>query len=203
MTLGDCKRKALELIFQYSIAGTAIPSSYNNQADYINRIPNLVNSAQTEIAVTVKPIQTTKAVSALTPDPVPLGGRTVHVLPADCFRVMDGGLLRVLPEGIVRTKNYRLLYGNRIVIFENDLSDMILEYLRYPTALTAASADTAELDNTPDAQECVPYYVAAHLVLYDDPYRYSALYNEYLRRIAQLRHQTIYESNLIRNEYGS
>ena len=34
MTFGELKRRVLEMVFSYSIAGTQIPASYNNQADY-------------------------------------------------------------------------------------------------------------------------------------------------------------------------
>ena len=35
MTYGECKNRALQLAFNYSLAGTEIPGTYNNQADYI------------------------------------------------------------------------------------------------------------------------------------------------------------------------
>lgn len=56
MNIKECKDAALKLINQYSIAGTQIALSYNNQADYILRMVELINSAQMEIAKTTKKI---------------------------------------------------------------------------------------------------------------------------------------------------
>lgn len=200
MTLGECKRKALELIFQYSSAGTVIPDSYNDQADYTGRIPGLVNAAQLEIAA-IRPIGTLIAVSSLTRGPAPVAGNTVYLLPEDCFRIMDGGLARIGQGSVRREKDYRLLFPNRLLLLTSDVRDLYLEYFRYPEKLALTAPDSTELDNCREAQECVPYYVAAQLVLYDDPYRYSVLYNEYLRRLALLRCPERAEHGLVENVY--
>ena len=49
MTYGELKNRVLELIFSYSVAGSQIPATYNNQADYIAMIPGLVNNGQMDI----------------------------------------------------------------------------------------------------------------------------------------------------------
>ena len=56
----------MQLAFSYSLAGTLIPDSYNNQADYLAMIPGLINTAATEIATFHKRIPATKLLSALT-----------------------------------------------------------------------------------------------------------------------------------------
>ena len=56
LTYGELKRRVLELIFSYSIAGSVIPETYNNQADYIAMIPGLVNNGQMDIATSTKRI---------------------------------------------------------------------------------------------------------------------------------------------------
>ena len=56
VTYGELKRRVLELIFSYSIAGSVIPETYNNQADYIAMIPGLVNNGQMDIATSTKRI---------------------------------------------------------------------------------------------------------------------------------------------------
>ena len=48
----------LELINQYSIAGGEIATTYNNQADYIRRIPKLLNDAQIYVATNAGKIRT-------------------------------------------------------------------------------------------------------------------------------------------------
>ena len=49
MTYGELKQRVLELIFSYSVAGSEIPATYNNQADYLAMIPGLVNNGQRPI----------------------------------------------------------------------------------------------------------------------------------------------------------
>lgn len=56
MTVKQCRDIAMQHINQYSIAGQTVPLSYNNQADYQNKIINLINDAQMEIAKTTKRI---------------------------------------------------------------------------------------------------------------------------------------------------
>lgn len=56
MTVKQCRDIAMQHINQYSIAGQTVPLSYNNQADYQNRVLNLINDAQMEIAKTTKRI---------------------------------------------------------------------------------------------------------------------------------------------------
>lgn len=42
----------LQLMNQYSTAGAKVPESYNNQADYLVRIPKLLDDAQYYVATT-------------------------------------------------------------------------------------------------------------------------------------------------------
>lgn len=199
MIYAQCKRRTLELIFSYSRAGTAIPPSYNNQADYENRIPALVNQAQMEIATAYKPIECSIAAGSLTH---PVGAPdNVYSLPNDCYKIVDGGLLRLTPNGRERVKEYTLLYANRIYI-PVDRTGLYLEYFRYPIELPDVPSDNASLDNTPDAQEAVPFFAAAQLVLYDDAYRYTALMDEYRRRCTLLSRQKYLECGIVQNVYG-
>ena len=48
----------LELVNQYSIAGGEIATTYNNQADYLRRIPKLLNDAQVYVATNAGKIRT-------------------------------------------------------------------------------------------------------------------------------------------------
>lgn len=56
MNIKECKDAALQHLNQYSIAGQTVALTYNNQADYVLRMLNLINDAQMEIAKTVKKI---------------------------------------------------------------------------------------------------------------------------------------------------
>jgi hypothetical protein len=57
MTYQECKNQVLKLLNQYTIAGNAVADGYNNQADYIRRIPSLINDAMMEISTTVRKIE--------------------------------------------------------------------------------------------------------------------------------------------------
>ena len=45
MTYGQVRDHVLMLLNQYTIAGSAVEPSYNNQQDYLARIPALVSTA--------------------------------------------------------------------------------------------------------------------------------------------------------------
>ena len=79
---------------------------------------------------------------------------------------------------------------------------MMVEYYRYPEALPAAPEDSAELDNTPEVHSIIPYYVAAHLVMYDDAFRYASLWNEFETRLGRLTEPVFTESEPIQDVYG-
>ena len=56
MKYADIKRAVLSHINQYTMAGSKVAPTYNNQADYLNRIPVLLNEALVNIRTLVKPI---------------------------------------------------------------------------------------------------------------------------------------------------
>lgn len=187
MTYGECRDAALNLIHQESIAGTVIPGTYNNQQDYLDKIPSLINAAQMDIATTTKPI----------PAEVMLGdmlcefkhGNYVYQLPDDLWQRRGSGILvptrenRYDKPGLRYDRfNHVRMVGNEQLILPTQLPpDCILEYYRYPIRLRTnpLPEDWDLLDNVPEAQEAVPYYVAAHCVMYDDAFLYATLYNEY------------------------
>ena len=49
--------------------------------------------------------------------------------------------------------------------------------------------------------ECIVFYVAAHLLAYDDAYRYTAFMNEYEKQKARLREPIWLEVEPIHNLY--
>ena len=78
---------------------------------------------------------------------------------------------------------------------------MALEYWRYPERVSAQTADSVELDNTPDVHECLVFYVAAHLLSYDDAYRYTVFLNMYEERRKRLREPVWVEPGPIVDAY--
>ena len=55
MTYARIRRFTLELINRQSIAGEAVSPAYNQQSDIISRIPNLINTGLSQIALSLDP----------------------------------------------------------------------------------------------------------------------------------------------------
>lgn len=198
MNYGQIKREALKLIFSDTSAGSPIPDSYNNQADYVKAIPGLVDDAQTFLA-SVKRIPAAIPLREL--KSTRLGGCRVYTMPSDFQQMMAGGLL-VPTDGLpTRSHEFRLCGGNRLFVPVHG-EDWMLEYWRLPVKVGDDPEDSTPIDNTPEVQSCIPLYVAAHLVLYDDPYRYAALYGEFESRVAALRESVFIETDTVTDVYG-
>ena len=205
MNYGQVKRESLRKIFSDTIAGDQIASTYNNQADYEKAIPGLVNDAMTYIATTVKRIPEIVKLDDL--------ARTeedtyyVYTLPDDCYEIMNGGLIIPFPKNCERVvadryRRYRQYGGTQLWLPKNAPAGLQLEYYRYPYQLPNDPDDNISLDNTPDTHAAIPYYVAAQLVMYDDAFRYAALYNDWESRLSRLKEPVITEDTRIHDVYG-
>ena len=200
MTLGECMRRAGELVFSYSVAGSEIPLSYNNQADYVSMIPGLVNQAEIDIATTAKRIYADVPVSEL--EKVTVNNETRYKLPDDCWMPLTSGLRINAGHGRSgRYDRFRLLGGKYLIVPESMEDRLTLEYWRYPARVSESTDMQEELDNTPDTHEAVVFYVAAHLLMYDDTYRYALLENEYELKKSRLKEPVWVEQDAIWNRY--
>ena len=195
MTYGWARDFALELINQYSIAGANVPESYNNQADYVKRIPKLVDDAQFLLATNEGRMRELVPLSELERER--RGKWTVYFLPEDYLQ-MCPGLVRLDKPG--REMRYRMA-GDRLETWMPPGGTLALEYFRYPRPVGTDPMDDAELDNTVAAQMAVPYYVAAHLVMYDNEFAYAALLNEFEQKRALLRETPRAEWGLVEDVY--
>ncbi|MBR5342896.1 MAG: hypothetical protein IK149_03255 [Oscillospiraceae bacterium] len=196
MTYGQVKRAALRLINAGTIGGVEIPPSYNGQADLLKAIPTLADDAVMQIATTVRKIPAAVCLDAL--DHSEQGGWTAYALPADCWRVKSGGLLR--PDERGRCGGCRLL-GRQLLLPAGE-HGLWLEYWRYPVSLGSDPDDDAPLDNSPDTHTAIPYFIAGQLVLYDDAYRYAALHNEWESRLSRLSEAAFAEEGCVRDAYA-
>ena len=205
MNYGQVKRDALNKIFSETIAGEPIASTYNNQADYEKAIPGYVNDAMMYIATTVKKIP---AIVRLDDLFVEEGdGYNVYQLPQDCYKIMNGGLILPFPknpERIVseRYGQYRVYGGDQLWLPKNAPRGLQLEYYRYPIQLPEDPDDNMSLDNTPDTHGPIAFYVASQLVMYDDPFRYAALYNEWETRLGRITEPVLTENTKVYDVYG-
>lgn len=208
MNYGQVKKESLQLIFSQSIAGEPIAPTYNNQADYELMIPGLVNDCMMYIATTVKKIPAMVPLESLNQDTTN-EYYDIFTLPNDCFEMMNGGLvlqhkMNTFGEIANRVhKNYRLYGGNQLWLPKGQGANLFLEYWRYPIQLSDDPADDEELDNTPDTHACIPYWVAAQAVMYDDAFRHATLYNTFEDRLSRLKpNPTFIEDSHVEDVYG-
>ena len=148
----------------------------------------------------VRRLPTIAELSSLTHHSV--GGKEQYILPDDCWNLMTGGLLYKNSRRYERFFGYRLLAGGRVLELPARLGDeFAVEYWRYPELVDDDTDEDQELDNTPDVHECIVYYVASYLLLYDDPYRAEIFKKQYTERLARLKEPVWVEPQPIHNQY--
>lgn len=197
----DFKNRVLMLINQYSVAGEGIALSYNNQEDYVLRIPALLNSAQRYIATTTKPIYASVKLDWDAAEQ--RGGFYIFDMPKDFYQLVGRGI-PVLKDGeFTMYHRFRWIGRDKLAIPAKDKAEMDVPYHRYSVDVPNDPADDFELDNEPDAQEAAAYYVAAYLVMYDNSFAYSALYNEFESRRQQMFERPQTEYDRIEDIYGN
>lgn len=185
MNYGQIRDRALQLIDQYSVAGQTVALSYNNQADYVKKIPGLINDALELLFTGYRKIRATAALPTL--GRVKFGENTAYILPDDCWQMSSAGMVTFDgPGGLVRWHRYHMIEEKTFVLDGEAPHPLIVEYYRYPRLLGDSPKDTDNLDGPVEMQTIIPYYVAAHLVVLDNSYAYTALYNEFESRAQRL-----------------
>lgn len=198
MRYSDIKRETLSHINQYTMAGDPISPFYNNQADYLKRIPVLINEALVSIRTLVKP------------DPVVLpltygekyGDMVRYRLPNDFWSLKTGGVT-VVAAGRFRKTNEYQLQGKKYILVPQELADRVtVEYYKYPPQLPLDAADDFNLDEEIDVLQAATYYAAANLVLHDDETMYSYLFNDYESRLSRLSNGVTVEVQPVQDSYA-
>ena len=190
MNYGEIRDASLKLIRQYTIAGTPYVPSYNNQQDYLNEIPFLVNDCLIYIATSVRKIP-----AQVTFDPAQgedYGDYYRFALPEDLLEIRSGGLL--VPNADLRRgerrvwTQYVMQEPDYILIPKTLEKPAVLDYYRRPQLLSFSDtpADETRIDAPLNVQIAIPYYVAAHLVMEDDSFRYASFMNEFENKMARL-----------------
>lgn len=189
MTIRQCMDAALQLLNQYSIAGSIVPLSYNDQADTENRMLNLINDAQMQIATTVKPIDASVVIEVPEPESnVPLGEISTKM--PDGFNHSTAIYFKPLNDFVTRTvdaRKYKWVGDDTLILPDRPAGTYTVVYNRYPERYDSTTdVDTTELDNTPDTHEIIPYFVAAMIAVDENPKTYYAMYNVWETRLARL-----------------
>ena len=199
MKYADTKREVLSHINQYTMAGSQVAPSYNNQADYLNRIPVLLNEALVNIRTLVKPIPVVLPLEA----GEPYGGMTRYELPEDCWTIKTGGV-SVIRDGQFRRTNQYRLQGRKYILVPDDGSYTV-EYYRYPVQLPLDNTltDDYEVEEDPEVIQTATYYASAYLVLQEDEFAYATLYNDYESRLGRISPGITAEVQPVEDSYGT
>jgi len=186
MTYKELHDRVLQLINQYSIAGTTVASSYNNQADYEARIPALANDGLDYIATTARRLRTT---AELTGGDDYAAHWKIYALPDDFYSPAHAGVLTENQIGeLYWDPRVRYIGRNHILVPKHVREPVTIEYYRYPVHIqNELSPDGDQLIDLPnEAAAALPYYIASHLVMADDAYIQATLYNEFENKLSRL-----------------
>lgn len=184
MNYGQVKDQVLKLLNQYTIAGAKVESSYNNQQDYIERIPMLVNDAVMEIATTARKIPALFSLGSL--PQVDLGAQVRYQLPDDFYQFISGSVVTTKEGAVLHTNQFVVQGRKHLIVPKNEAGDYSVEYYRYPALLSGKPDESEELDNEPETHFAVPFYVAAFLVAHDEPFLCSLFSNKYADKLAKM-----------------
>ena len=153
MTYGEVRDRSLQLFNQYSLAGDKIAPTYNNQADYLVRIPALIDEAMMIIATQYRPIEEYKELRL---DPTAdRFGMPTYRLPDDLIDIMPGGFVVVQenPHRMFRYDSGWEKMDDQHIIFPKRHKDfhgrIFLQYHRRPRSVWQCSSP-----NCAGAEEC-------------------------------------------------
>ena len=184
MNYGQVKDQILKLLNQYTVAGAKVANSYNNQQDYIERIPTLVNDAMLEIATTARKIPAVLTLSNL--PSLEVGEQVRYELPDDFYQFVSGSVVTT-KEGKVLHTNYFTTQGKKtLIVPKAEAGNYTVEYYRYPTLLPEKPDPAEDLDNEPETHFAIPFYVASFLVSHDDPFLCSLFSNKYADKLVKM-----------------
>ena len=148
MLYSEIKRETLGHINQYSMAGAPVSPAYNNQEDYLLRLPVLINEGVLNIRTLVKP---EPVVFRLTSGD-DVGDMTRYELPEDFWSLKTGGVSVVRNNRFEKTNQYRLYGKKHILIPQNDPGSYTIEYYRYPNRLPLDDELTDDFDLDEDIE---------------------------------------------------
>lgn len=200
MTYKQVKDLTLQHIMQFSVAGSEVPAVYNNQQDYLARIPGLVNDAVMEIATTVRKIPEFLDLSSAEKEE--FGNQVRVTLPDDFYQFMSGSVMRTKRGNLVHTNAFHIQGKNYMLLPKDELENYHIIYYRYPKLLAENPAADDEIDNVPETHNAIPYYVGAMLVSYDDAFLCSLLMNAYNDRLQKMYPDIAAEVHPTDDRYG-
>lgn len=189
MKYGEFKSFVLGLINQAQARGVELDEYYNDQADYLQRIPGLYNAAMLELAseavTLVGVMEPTQSSTVRSPE-----GFVAVAVPDDFIAMTGDGIPVVRGGQMTRIKGYYMVGADTVMIRSDLVESGVLEYRRRPERLPMDPAEIdadKQLDGTEEMQNAAAYYAAAMLVLQDDAFAYSVLRNEYDDKLSEMK----------------
>lgn len=157
MTLGQAKDKIMMLLDDYMI-----DSPPTDDEETLAKLPGLIQTAQVFLS-TIKKIRKSVVI-----DHQPNGGwYAEYDLPSDyaqAFKMRDK-----------TGKGYNVEFLGQKVLVQDTAPQVIrIDYFAYPTEITADTPDTFVFELDQDAQQIIPYYVAADILKTDPSADYTA-----------------------------
>ena len=201
MNYGQVRDATLKLLNQYTVAGERVAESYNNQDDYIKRIPTLVNDAMMEIATTTRKILSTLNLGELPQEEVNKH-QVSYILPEDFYQLVSGSVVTSEEGHILHTNQYTVLGRKCLIVPKKEAGNHTISYYRYPTLLDEDPADTDALDNEPETHYAIPFYVAAYLVDHDDMSLAALFNNKYEDTLSKLSAGVYAETHPTKDVYN-
>ena len=148
MNLGEAKAKALKLMDEYSSRGARV-----NDPDLEAKLPALFDIAQKQLAQIKKIVRRYKVPVA--------AGVTDYPMPEDY-----AGLRRLWVDG--KPGAAGTWFGDVLVLDAQESRTIMVEYNACPADIPDDAPDSYEFEIARDAQECMPYWVAAQPFIADN-----------------------------------
>lgn len=203
MTIRECIDAVFQLLNQYSITGTVVPLSYNDQADNQNRMISLINDAQMQIATTVKPID--EHMTFIVPEipaTVPPAD-VVYQMPDDFNYAIGVHLSPFHGHGMIDAPRYKWVGEGTLLVPNRPAGAYRVDYCRFPVHYPATVDLNTELDNKPDTHGAIPYFVASMIMIDENPSAYAALKNQWEDRLSRLGYKPPHASTTqVQDVYG-
>ena len=212
MTLKEICDMSLQLINQFSIVGKEISDTYNGQADYLRRIPSLVNDCLVYLYTNAVP-QVARYVFTKEKGNVTDGVFDEYELPMNFCRPY-GSSVPMLGGKVLPVMKYRWMAGRRLAISPEIEGEICVEYYRYPilfsTDFVGSTQEkewnykdgSVECDAPLEAQYAIPYYVAAHLIQQDYLSESYIFMNEFELKMSRLHVVPVLEVAPCEDVYG-
>lgn len=189
MKYNEFRSFVLQLLNMYSARGSEFTERYNDQSDYLLRIPGLYNAAMLELASEASPLVGVMEKSDADIDRQ--NGFVEMTVPEDFLSMTGDGIPMVDRDGrMTRVKGYYMVGADKVLIRKDLYQKGILEYHRAPKRLNmdaSAVDEETDLDGTREMQTAAAYYVAGMLVMQEDAFSYAALRNEYDDKLTQMK----------------